>query len=101
MSPDTAFAALIYLTLPAAIAYPIVYGASTHWWRDWIGRALFIKATGVAILIGVSAAFHHLGPDYPLRDTFRLVGAALVCVGVNLALVALLRALFQRRPPQS
>lgn len=98
MSSDTYFQLVVILTLPAAIFYPLIYGTQTRWWRDWIGRALLVKAVGLAILIGFTAAFQIFGPDYYARDFIRNAGITLVCIGVWLALTAMLRALFQRRP---
>lgn len=85
------FAVMVIVTLPAAIAYPLVYGFRTRWWRDWIGRALLIKATAVGILIGITAAYQVFGPDYWGRNVFRNAGITLLAVGVWLALIAMLR----------
>lgn len=98
MITDDLYATLVLATLPAAVAYPLIYGTCTQWWKSWIGRALFIKACGVASLLLVSAAFHVFGPDYWGREAFRATGMVLVAVGVWLAFFAMLRALFQRKP---
>lgn len=97
MSADSIFGALVMAALPAAVAFPLIYGTQAKWWRGWIGRSLLIQSTGVAILLAVSAAYQTFGPDYLGRDTLRITGMALVVVGEWLALVAMIRALFQRK----
>lgn len=98
MSADNIFALLVYLTLPAAVVYPAIYGTQTKWWKGWIGRGLFISAAGLAILLVFTAAYQIFGPNYVGRDTVRIVGMVFVCVGTWLGLAAMLRALYQRRP---
>lgn len=98
MTSDAYFQVLVIVALPAAFAYPLIYGFCTKWWRNWIGLGLLVKAVGLAILLGFTGAFQILGPDYPFRDAIRNVGMTIVAVGLWLALVAMLHALFQRRP---
>lgn len=97
MTPEHMFVALVYIALPAALAYPIIYASLMPWWRTWIGRALLSKALGVAILLSQVGLFHLFGPDYWGREAIRLTGMAFVAVGVWLALVAMLRELWRRR----
>jgi hypothetical protein len=97
VTSDQIFGALVLIALPAAVAYPLIYGTQVRWWHDWIGRALLIKACGVADLLLVWAAYQVFGPDYWARDTLRITGIALVAIGVWLALIAMIRAVFQRR----
>lgn len=88
---DQVFATLVFIALPATLLYPIIYGLTSPWWRSWIGRALLVKAIGVAILLTFSALYQALGPDYPYRDTVRISGMVLACIGFYLALFALLQ----------
>lgn len=97
MTGDDLFSLGVLIALPAAVAYPVIYGFSVRWWKDWIGRALLVKAAGLADLLMVSAAYRAFGPDYWGRDFFRIFGIALVAAGVWLALIAMLRAVFKRR----
>lgn len=97
MTAEGLFIALSYIAMPAALAYPIIYGALTPWWRTWVGWALLLKALGVAILLSQISLFHAFGPDYAGRETVRLVGMSLVAAGVWLALVAMLRVLWHGR----
>lgn len=93
---DMIFKWLVTLTIPVAVLYPLVYGLRAPWWRSAIGRALMIKALGLLMLLLFSAFFYWLGPDYPLRDQFRIVGMCLLFVGLHLAFVAMVRELFRR-----
>lgn len=97
MNADDWFALMVIVSLPAAVLYPLIYGTQTTWWKDWIGWALLTKAVGLAILLGFTAAFQILGPDYPFRNTIRNTGMAVVMLGVWLGFLAMLRVLRQRR----
>lgn len=96
---DTYFQLMVVVALLVDLAYITVYGTQTRWWRDWIGWALLTKAVGLAILLGFTAAFQVFGPDYAYRNEIRDTGITVVTLGLVLALSAMLRALFQRRPP--
>lgn len=87
---DHTFALLVYFALPPTFFYPLIYGLTTRWWESWIGRALFIKAVGVFILMLFSALFHIFGPDYFARDTVRIGGMMFASTGFYLALFSLL-----------
>lgn len=93
---DDYFLAAVLLSLPAANLYPLLYAVRVRWWRDWIGFALLVKATGLAIMLDFTAFYLTLG-DYPAREVFRTVGITLVCVGVWLAFLAMLRAWRRKR----
>lgn len=96
MTADGAFHVLVYLAYPAAVAYPLIYAARTSWWRSWVGRALLLKAVGIAILLTVSVLYQAFGPHYPGRDVLRITGMALVSVGLWYALLAMLREFHHR-----
>lgn len=87
---DHLFAFLVYTSLPPTFLYPLIYGLTTRWWETWIGRALFIKAVGVFILILFSALFQIFGPHYFARDTIRIGGMLFAGTGFYLALLSLL-----------
>lgn len=93
MTADDIFMALVLASLPVAVAYPAVYGTRTRWWKDWVGRALLIKATGILLLLLFSGMFYVFGPNYFGRDTFRIAGMSLLFVGLHVAFFAMLREL--------
>lgn len=97
MNADALFAALVYVALPAAIAYPVLYATRVRWWRTWVGQALLIKALGVLLLLLVSALYQFFGPGYFGRDFVRVTGMLLLAVGLWYALIAMLRE-FRRSP---
>lgn len=98
---DVVFKWLVTAALPAAVLYPLVYGLSVRWWESAIGRALMLKACGLLILLLFSVFFYWLGPDYPFRDQFRIVGASLLCVGLYLAFFAMVREIRRGRRARS
>ncbi|WP_269304943.1 putative phage holin [Aeromicrobium sp. HA] len=100
MNADQIFAALVYVALPAAVLYPVLYATRVKWWRTWVGQALLIKATGVLLLLTVSALYQFFGPDYFGRDEVRITGMALLAIGLWYALAAMLRE-FKRRPRET
>lgn len=97
MTADTTFALLVYIALPPVVLYPLIYGLTSPWWQSWIGRALLIKAIGVAILVSFSALFQLFGPDYFGRDVVRITGMTVACVGFYFALFAMLQVKRQVR----
>lgn len=86
MTPDDHYRWLVYLTAPAAVLFPIIYSRVT-WWRDWVGRALMVKALGVAIILVITFMYQAFGPDYRFRDELRVIGMALVMFGLYTMLV--------------
>lgn len=98
MTADQWFQAMVLASLPAAILYPLIYGTCTRWWADWIGRGLLVTSVGLGILLGFTAAFQVLGPEYAFRNEVRNTGMAVVTVGLWITLAAMLKALFMRRP---
>lgn len=65
-----------------------IYGLSNHWWRSWIGRALLVSTTGLALLFDLSLLNHY----HPLAITLTWsnVVVGFVALGGWLKLVALL-----------
>lgn len=74
-------------------AYIAVYGTATRWYRSPVGRALIIKAVGLAMMLTYSVLFYFLGPDYAGRDTLRIVGISVLFFGLAYAFVAMIREL--------
>lgn len=97
MSADQIFAALMYAALPAVLAYPVIYGLTSPWWKSWIGRALLVKAVGVFILIAFSCLYQLFGPDYWGRDYVRIIGMTLAATGFYLALFSMIQVKMQAR----
>lgn len=91
MNADQIFAGLVYVALPAAILYPLLYATRVRWWRTWVGQALLIKALGVLTLLIVTALYQFFGPDYFGRDEVRVTGMFLLAIGLWYALIAMLR----------
>lgn len=97
MNADNVFTMLVYMALPPTLLYPLIYGLTSPWWKSWIGRALFIKAIGVGMLISFSALFHLFGPDYFGRDTIRIGGMSVAVIGFYLALFSLVQVKLEAR----
>lgn len=94
MSPDKMAALLIMAAAPPATLFPLVYGFTAPWWRSLVGRALMVKAVGLALLIDVSIVYQIFGDDYPLRDAVRLGVFSLITVGVWMQFGALMHEKF-------
>lgn len=97
MSADTAAILLVLAAAPAQTLFIVIYGFGSPWWRSLVGRALFTKALGLALLVDLSLLYHWLGDGYYLRDVVRLSVYALITAGAWLQLVALLKEKFQGR----
>ena len=61
------------------LLFLLLYG-TFPWWRSFLGRALFVKALTVAILLSVWEAGRFFDWTHE-EGTFALLGA-LVCVGI-------------------
>lgn len=72
---------LVFASLPAANGFPLVYGLLQPWWRSQVGRALLTKATGLAIILNLTAAVYIFG-DYWIRPYVRAAAFTLVVVGI-------------------
>lgn len=86
---------LVAFLLIAAMALPVtvywfVYTFTMPWWKSVVGRALWTKATGMALLIDISLTYQIFGDDYFLRDAVRLTVFSIILVGLWLQLGALL-----------
>lgn len=91
MSPDAIAVVLIAAASIPATLFPLVYGFTSPWWRTPIGRALMVKAVGLALLIDISLVYNFFGDDYAARDAVRLGVFSLITVGVWMQFLALMR----------
>lgn len=97
MSADTAAILLVLAIAPAQTAFIVIYGFWSPWWRTLVGRALFTKALGLALLVDIALIYQWLGDDYYLRDVVRLSVYSLIALGAWLQLWALLYEKWQAR----
>lgn len=79
------------LVLPTAIEatlFVLIYGATTHWWTTWIGRALLTSSLGLALLLDTSLLNRWFG--FVLPDWGLIVMLVVIFGGATLKLTALL-----------
>lgn len=88
---DMIAVALIFAAAPPATMFPIVY-AFRPWRRSMIGRALMVKAVGLALLIDISIAYIVMGDDYAYRDLVRVAVYGLIVVGIWWQFIAMAKA---------
>lgn len=81
---------IVCLAAIPANLFPLVY-SRRPWNKSFIGRALMVKATGIALLIDVTVAFYLFG-DYSYRNLIRVLVFSVVFVGITLQFLSLLRA---------
>lgn len=82
---------LVILTAPAQTAFVLIYGLGSPWYRSLLGRALFTKALGLALVVDLILVYRAFGDDYFARDAVRIGVFGLLLIGAWLQLVALLR----------
>lgn len=97
MSADTASLILILIAAPAQTMFILIYGLGSPWWRSLLGRALFTKALGLALLVDISVLYHFLGDEYVYRDVVRVTVFSLIAVGAWLQLMALIKEKYVAR----
>lgn len=90
---DVYFKWMVLGSLVAVFTYMAIYGTATRWYRFQVGRALMMKAAGLALMLTYSALFYFLGPDYAARDYLRTIGVTVLFFGLVYALVAMVREL--------
>ncbi len=106
LTADGIFATLVYLSWPATLLYPLIYGTTTRWWKTWIGRALMVEAVAVFTLLSFSVLSQWFGPGYYGRDFVRISGMTVSLIGFWMVLFALIRVKAEQRrlppePPES
>lgn len=90
---DLYFKWMVLACLCAVLAYMVVYGLATRWYRSNVGRPLMIKAAGLGLMLTYSALFYFLGPNYGARDYLRTIGVTVLFLGLAYAFWALIREL--------
>lgn len=88
MTADTAAIILIVLGAIAQTTFVIFYSFTSPWWQTLVGRALWTKAMGLALLMDISIAYYFLGDNYAARDFVRLSVYTFIVVGSWLQLIA-------------
>ena len=83
--------ALVVVAAISANLFPLVY-ARRPWNRSFLGRALMVKAIGLALLIDVTLLYVLFGDDYPFRHVVRAVIYSIVTTGIWMQLLSLMFA---------
>lgn len=97
MSAELVAVLLIFAVATAQSAFIVIYGIWSPWWRTWLGRAVFTKGLGLALLADLALAHNLLGEEYPGRDVIRLTIFTLLAVGAWLQLAVLIS---EKRKPR-
>jgi NhaP-type Na+/H+ or K+/H+ antiporter len=87
---DIAAAIIVCLAALPANLFPLVY-SRRPWRASFLGRALMVKAVGIALLIDLSIVRLVL-PEIPYYEILRLVVFAVVATGIWLQFMSLVRA---------
>lgn len=88
-----------WLVIAGAIgqtAFALMYGFGTRWWRDPVGRALMVKAGGLALTLDLVTGFYIFG-DYPGRSWASLAVFGLVVLGAYWQLIVFVKIRWQHR----
>ena len=72
---------ILFAMLIPANYFPVFYTVAFRWWGGHLGRALFIKALGLAIVLDVVLLVKFFGGE-AWADELRFVAYALVCFGM-------------------
>lgn len=96
-SADLVFQALVLISWPVSVMFVLIYGLTAAWWKSNLGRGLFIKAVGVAIILSYSGLFYLFGSHYWGRDEIRVIGMGLVFAGLTYNTVNLIHAQVRAR----
>lgn len=72
----------VFLMVPAIVGFPLFYTWAFPWWREPIGRALFIFSTGMALLVTISVLYTIFGDNYQLREQVRFAVFSMILVGI-------------------
>lgn len=88
---------LVYVAVPGATLFPILYMWAAPWSKSTVGRAIVTSKIGLALLVDLSLVYRFLGPDYPGHDQAVLAAFALIVVGTYLYLLALVREQLGKR----
>ena len=99
MSIDTLDRIAVILAIvvaPAAVLFAPLYTVFSPWWTTLAGRGLMVKAWSNALLIGLLLLVRVVEIDPYVAAWLRVVILALICVGVNLLFIALIREYLPR-----
>ena len=96
MSYDAILLLIILVAAIPANGFPLLYGIGAPWWRSDIGRALFLKSSGLAAFVDLSLLFLWLG-EYPGRNELRVVVYTFVTVGLWYQFSVLVRTQYRGR----
>lgn len=89
-NPDALAIWVLRVGAPATSLFVLLYGFTVRWWEFWIGRALMVSSTGMALLCDV-ALLNRVFPDgYPLQQDVILTLLCFISMGGFLKLIALL-----------
>ena len=96
----TLAASSVYLMALPATYFPIFYTLAFRWWQGHLGRALFIKAFGLMLLIDVTVLFQIFG-EQKWGEEIQFVVFAVVLVGLTYQSVVMTMIRFKARRPTS
>lgn len=98
----------LFLSFPAQFIFVLIYAVPAlgagMWWKDFVGRALFVKSLSLAFVLGVSMLrnileiIHHPDIsfvwDQPIGELIVTMGFWLVMVAIYYQLVAIIKLRF-------
>lgn len=79
----------VFLMVLPATLFPILYSVFFHWWENALGRALWTKAIGLALLIDVSVLYQLFGHNYFLQYHVQFLIFSLILTGLSYQLVVI------------
>lgn len=80
VSIDDLTVAILFVTLPGSLLFPLLYNHMYNWRLTWIGQSLMVKGIGLAGLLSLAAAVRVFG-EYPGRRYFVAAFFIFVFVG--------------------
>lgn len=95
----TATTVLLYVSAAAQTLFVLLWG-TRPWWREWIGRALMLKAFSLAVYLDWAVAVRY----WPRMPHLELIGVCLfgfITVGIVTQLAALGHEMWRWRVPRS
>lgn len=79
---------LIGVAALPAVAFPIVYAATSQWYGSLMGRGLLAFSASLALVMMLAVTSTILGPDFLGRPVVRLVVYGLVAAAMWTILIA-------------
>lgn len=68
-----------------------VYHRTAFWWKHSYGRALFGVSLALLLFFTSSMLFNVFGPDYPGRDSFRIISQSFNVIMIWYLLIVIVR----------